>query len=417
MTPPQWLVAFDQALGRAGVAAHEIVAGGGRLLVTQQPGAAGITVRLDGEGWARTRRFVLGTDRPVDLDERTRQAVLHAVRSVEAHLPPELDEPAARFAPETGVEDRFRRLFPFCTVERSRAADATTVEVLVRTTARCNQACPFCSAPPPHPDPSRRALEACIASAAVSFPGAVLTLTGGEPTLRPACLAEVRGALAEPGLGRVQVQTNAVAFAERLAPDAIAPDPRLSWFVSLHALDEAVYDACTGTRRQLGPALSGIERLLRAGHDLVINCVVSRENLHHLDEYVRAFPQRVGASARVELHFSVLICPEHRPGAADLIVPYSDLAPALRHAVELARAAGVRVAPLRSSTHASLPFCVLDAEARAETARRPELEGDDPGWVKAKGCADCAESTACLGVPAPYAARLGLAELRPLPRR
>jgi len=427
---PQWLIALRQSLGRSGAPVQELVAGSGRLRAVLGGGGARelvATVRprtAGTRGWASTRRFVLGYEGQHDLSpigQRWMQALLRAVRRLESHLPDELDESCGYFADNTSAEARFAALFPFSTIERSQLGDERTTEILVRTTSRCNQACPFCSAPLPQPEPSERSIVACAEAAAQVYPGAVVTLTGGEPTLRRGFVAEVHGALEVPDLSRVQVQTNAVAFASRLDAKSLAADERLVFFVSLHALDEAVYDQCTGTRRQLRPALNGIRSLLSAGHQLVVNCVVSRLNFDHLPEFVRGLPEQIPCDDRVELHFSVLICPEHRPEAPPLLVPYTELAPALESAAQSAVHSGLRVSPLRSSTHASLPACVLSPSFRDSMPRRPEVQPSETGyedfskdWVKASTCRQCRERDSCLGVPAPYARNLGLAELRPI---
>ena len=427
---PQWLIALRRSLGRSGVPVREIVAGSGRIRAVLNADAATAlvaTVRprsADAHGWASTRRFVIGYEGRRDLaplDQRWMKALLHAVQRCESHLPAELDESCGCFAESTSAEARFAALFPFSAVERSRLGDDLTTEILVRTTSRCNQECPFCSAPPPQPEPSEGSIAACAEAAAQIYPGAVFTLTGGEPTLRREFLAEVRGALGVTGLGQIQVQTNAVAFASRLEAKDLPVDERLTFFVSLHGLDDTVYDQCTGTRRQLRPALTGIRNLLGAGHQLIVNCVVSRLNLGHLPDFIRSLPEQIPCDERVELHFSVLICPEHRPGAPPLLLPYTELAPALERAAEDAASAGLRVSPLRSSTHASLPACVLSPDARDRLPRRPQVQPSETGyedlakaWVKASTCQSCRERETCLGVPAPYARALGLSELVPI---
>ncbi|MFC1611925.1 hypothetical protein ACFL6C_13260, partial [Myxococcota bacterium] len=119
--------------------------------------------------WAKTERFAIGYNGSEDLD-RERQRWLARTRQVlgrvETRLPSDLVESGGLFLPSTPPQDRFFRLFPFCTVERSRAVDEASTEVMIRTTAKCNQACPFCSGPPSHDAPSSRTLMTCIEQAA-----------------------------------------------------------------------------------------------------------------------------------------------------------------------------------------------------------------------------------------------------------
>ncbi len=160
---------------------------------------------------------------------------------------------------------------------------------------------------------------------------------------------------------------------------------------------------------------------MEAGHGVTINCVVQSINLEHLISYVEALPGTFAMDERSTLHFSVLICPEYRPEAADYLVPYSRLAPGLEAAAERGAALGLRVDPLRSSTHAAVPACVLSEEYRHHDPHRPHVFAGETGyedlslpWVKAERCRGCAEDPWCLGFPAAYARRFGLDEPKPL---
>ncbi len=428
VAPPPWLARLHEVLRRVRLPVGDIVlaqrrleidllrSDAPRLRVQVTPHAVGC------QGFDRTNRYVIGFDGAGDLDPAGRRALARLVevlRRVEAALPPDLEGVGGVFATDTSAEERFGRLFPFCTVERSRAGDHEITELLVRMTRSCNQHCPFCSAPD-HATPPPSTLAAMIRQAPQVFPGLMLSLTGGEPTLRPSFASELRLALQLEAIARVQVQTNAVTFARKLDPASFPPSPRLAFFVSLHALDPHVYDRCTGTTGQLPLALEGIGNLLRAGHDVTINCVISSANIDHLDEYVRVLARRYSGPP-LKLHFSTIICPETRPEAASFLVPYPVVAARLRTVVPLASDGGIVVEPLRSSTHASMPPCMLAPGDRERNPHRPRIlphetgfEDFSRGWVKSSRCRECVESEFCLGVPRAYAQRFGLADLSPL---
>jgi pyruvate-formate lyase-activating enzyme len=424
----RWLPGLVAALQRASVATADAVLADASLRVTLLPSPRAplvVVVRPRSQqspGYAHSERFTIGFDGTSDLDPVARRALakfIELFREIEPRVPAELDGFAAIAAASSSPERDLRRLFAFVDVERSRGEEGERCEVLVRATPACNQACPFCSAPA-HREPDGEALLACFSAVARLLPGALLTLTGGEPTLRPSFLDELTAALELPGIGRVQVQSNAVGFAKKHDPACIRPDPRLGFFVSLHALDEQLYDACTGSRGQLRLALDGIRRLLQAGHAVTLNTVVSSLNLHHLDALARGVSELFDAPRRPRLHFSVLICPERRPDAARMLVRYRELAPVVELALASAARAGIDVEPLLRSTHASLPACVVSPEHRVGRTL-PELGQHETGhrtlhtpWVKADGCARCVEAAHCLGVPRPYAERFGLEELAPL---
>jgi pyruvate-formate lyase-activating enzyme len=427
---PHWLVMLARMLNARGAPARDLVAGGGRLEIDFGPAGDAELVatvrplRPRAQGWAATRHFVIGYQGSSELkspNRRRLQALLDVLRRLETHVPAGLDVPCALFSHQPTAEVRFLRLFPFCTVERSRQGSVETTEVLIRATTLCNESCPFCSAPMQEAEPTEATLRACMEQAHSSFPGGILTLTGGEPTLRPAFMEELACALAGSGCSQIQVQTNALSFAQRLDAAAIPPSHRLFFFASMHALDESIYEACTGTKGTFGQACAGLQALLAAGHSLVINCVVNRLNLDHLPQYVRVLSGMLGPDSRAELHFSSLICSERRPQAPMYLVRYRDLAPAVEQAATLAHELGIRVSSLRSSTYASLPACTLTRVRREDSPRRLVLPAHETGyeqsgrrWVKSECCRVCRETDSCLGVPSAYARQFGLAELKPI---
>lgn len=385
------------------------------------------------EGWRRTERLVVGYDGAGDPGPdgvRWLERVHDLLSRIEGALPDRLAGFAALGLDARRPMEALATAFPFVTLERTTVASSRKarprpgegVEVLVRATSRCNQACPFCSGPK-HAEPSGEVLRACFRTVGNLLPGALVSLTGGEPTLRRGFVGEVLAALDALPRGEVQVQTNAVRFAEALDPSDLPPGPPLRFFVSLHALDEAIYDRCTGSRGQFGRALAGTRRLLAAGHVVTLNAVVCRENADHVETYVRRMPRAFPGSPRPALHFSTLICPEWNPRAASSLVPYGRVVEALRRAARAAREIGWEMLPLRSSTHATMPACVLRPSERPRRAeyrvgpRETGYEDFSRPFVKAVRCRTCSETSRCLGVPRPYALAFGLDELRPIRTR
>jgi len=373
--------------------------------------------------YAQTRRFSIGYQGRDELDPTERQGLdrlVAALQQVEGKLPTNLDGAAGVFDRATPPAERFLRLFPFCTVERSLADETDITEVLVRTTSHCNQRCPFCTAPE-HDTPSASVMRSLLQAVPDAFPGAMLSLTGGEPTLRPSFLREVETAATREGISSVQVQTNAILLGSKIDPSVLTPRPHLSFFVSLHAIHPDLYDRCTGTSGQLPLALRGVRRLVDAGHRVTVNCVVSAINIGHLDGYARAWPTVLPVGDAIDWHFSTLICPQSRPEAAEHLVAYPDLVRRLREVAAVAQRVGVAVQSLRASTHASVPACLLPPEDRDRGSHRPVVLAHETGlldqgrpWVKPATCEDCALTPHCLGVPRPYAARFGLDTLRPI---
>jgi pyruvate-formate lyase-activating enzyme len=428
-TPPTWVRNLAALLRKVEVPLVELVARDGALtLVLATPGRPRLVVdaapgRGDARTYATAGHFAIGYHgaRSLGLEEqRAVDRVVALFTRLAERIPGGWQGAWVLGDAGDPPAEALRRRFPFVTVETVSTPEGPASEVLVRTTPRCNQSCPFCSGPP-HAEPSGSTVLALLRAVGGTVPGALITLTGGEPTLRADFADLVRAGLAAPSVAELQVQTNAVGFARAGSVEALPTDARLRFFVSLHAVDEALYDALTGSRGQLPRALAGIRALLSAGHAVTLNALAAASNLSHLSDWVAALPGLLDGLPRPRLHFSVLICPEYNPQAAQHLAPYPALVQALTAASSAGRAAGFHVDPLAASTHAVIPLCLLPADQRAEARRRlvvqPGQTGyDDPRtpWTKASTCRACAVRDACLGVPAAYARRFGLAELSPL---
>lgn len=323
-------------------------------------------------------------------------------------------------APQPGSPEGLNRAYPFVRVETKTCGSVAIHEILVRTTSRCNQNCPFCSAEPLSCEATAAELKESIRRAAVEFPSARVTLTGGEPTLRKDLADLVIFALDQAAVGSVLVQTNAVAIGLKPQRLAFPNSSRLSFFVSLHATQPEPYNLTTDSSRQLPWALRGIRHLHAAGHRITVNCVVNRLNVDHLEDVVRTVYGVCPGSPRLELHFSIVMCPEYRDGAPDFLVSYSTVADRLRDAIRLAGELGLPVDSPLSSTHASIPACMLD-DALRHRSSRPLLHDHETGyedgsksWVKSSRCLTCRETASCLGLPKAYARRFGFGEIRPI---
>ena len=426
-----WIDALVRAAEQAGIAVQRASARDG-ILTLEVRAASGAAVGVDVLPRAPRERYHLATARfglrhhgraaPAREQQDALDALAKAIRSVEASLP-------ATPAPGGGSADGRAAAPALFTVERSAsvAGDAVWTELLVRLTARCNQRCPFCSGPPDHPDANPERVRAWLDEELPRHPRPTVTLTGGEPGLWTGLPDLVGHLLARPDVVEVRVQTNAVPFARPERAAALPAAPRLRFFVSFHAARADLYDLCTGTRGQLELAVAGIRNLLASGHALTLNVVANRHNADHLEAWTSSVAELFPGPPRPRLHFSITMCPEHRPEAPAWLVRYADLAPRLAAAARRARALGLECDPLLASSHAAIPPCLLP---EAERGRAPRADGaeavpvhrpDEAGvedasrpWVKSEACLRCSETGRCLGVPRSYADRFGLSELHPL---
>lgn len=427
-----WTVRLRDLLVKMQMPVERVVVSGNALhFELEGVGDSPITVQMmprgePGDHFMASDAWVYHYQGPRDLPAEERQVLellVKVLMHLESRLPTDWtagqDEGAAD-DPESQADGGFSRRFPFADIEHSVSDGKTRTEVLIRITEKCNQECPFCSAPEvTTPSPSE--LVKCVSAAAGLFPGLHVALTGGEPTNRAGFLKLLRHCLDLETVSAVQVQTNAVAFSTGNRVKRLPKDGKLSFFVSLHAVDPLIYDRCTGTRGQLQRALKGIRHLLGGGHPVLINAVANSENLAHLPDLVSSIPELFPGLPLPGVHFSILMCPPGRPAAEAFMVRYSEVVEVLEEAIARGEDSGVYVEPLVHSTHASIPLCLVSPRQRESADRRPHLREDETGfedysrpWVKANACRDCAATNHCLGVPTPYARRFGLEELKPI---
>jgi pyruvate-formate lyase-activating enzyme len=432
---PKWLCDLIDAAARAGAPVRSASALGGVLKLVLDPATPAsspleVEIKLVEPGrryFVRTRRYGLSYRGPSQLpvaEVMQMKKLASALGAIEDGLPDVLEA-------RVGVDAAGGQAgFPFCTVERfvGPSGEPAFSELLVRLTSRCNQRCPFCSAPPPHAEPDLGAVVAWLETALAGAPRPIVTLTGGEPTLWPGLAELVREFLSRPEILQVKVQTNAVAFDDPRALDGWPASDRLMFFVSLHGANDNVYDLCTGTTGQLARAVAGIRNLLKTDGPVLLNLVVNRHNVDHLEEWVHAVADLFRGPRMPRLHFSTATCPDHRVTAPDCLVRYTDLAPKLQAAASLAVDLGLDCESLLSSSHASIPACLLDpahrvrpgaAEGRDQilpvhSEAEVGVEGAGKPWVKARCCERCSQTRWCLGLPRAYVQRFGLGELLPV---
>lgn len=440
IVPPsrKWFAAFYTQLVKF-IPVSECILGGGSirirpkdkdssflLVLEPRDGAAEGFCFAGGGRWILSYRGSRISAREQDYINK----VLHVINLFKEHIPHGLDGYACCLSGQVLEQEAslvLRKMFPFITVEHSASADGAHCEVLLRTSGTCNLDCPFCSAPPVA-EPDSDIVAACICETASLLPGATLSLTGGEPALKDSFLFELERALEEEKLGNVQVQTNAIPFARHINPKEIPPDSRLSFFISLHAVDPVIYSQCSGGKADVNDALTGIRRIQEAGHNIVINTVVCSLNLDHLTEIASYLPMPSSGKSSC-WHLSALICPEYRKEAEKYLVRYDLLPSVILKASKAAQKRGIRVDSLLSSTHAAVPPCVFFSALPDDRRWLVDKKTDDlyeeegreknknrfSDRLKAPFCKDCSEFERCPGVPASYKKRFGFTGLRPIP--
>lgn len=291
----------------------------------------------------------------------------------------------------------------------SETAGSAVLERVIRVNFHCNQDCEFCFVDRVLPAPPAASVRAQIDRAAADGV-ALLSLSGGEPTLDPDLADHIRYATA---LGlRVQIQTNATRTADPALVQALADAGLAEAFISLHGATAATSDAVTRAPGTFAKTLLGIDQLLAHGVRVSLNCVITGPNHRDLVALPELIAARWGGVPTLNFSWananSALV-----PIDEDVTPKFSAARPYLKAALDACTALGLDWRGLTGEC--GVPLCFPDA-AWLDPARVPDLghEAAGAGFIKPAECDTCVLSSRCVGVRQGYADLHGLDELRPV---
>lgn len=366
---------------------HALSPGGGSRPGYRRVAACGrclVADRCPGISETYLGRFPVPAMEPV-TDERSRRR-LSVISTVREQIARELVSPNRRQKPGLPPEE----------------------EHIIRINFHCNQACRFCFVSTHLPGARDAAIRAAIIEAGRQR--ARITISGGEPTLNPKLIEYIRLAR-QHSCGPVELQTNAVRFADAAFAREVIDAGVDEVFVSLHGSTAAISDAVTEAPGTFVKTVAGLDNIARLGVALGLNFVMCRTNYRDLPQFIRFVHGRWPAAA-VSLSF-VAPSSDVVPMVADLVPRYSDVLPYLSEALELARQLGLWVGPLDSMC--GLPLCLWPVPLDEPLMRADIPPGFDGGeFVKTDACRACAVERKCYGLRRRYAELHGTAELRPL---
>jgi MoaA/NifB/PqqE/SkfB family radical SAM enzyme len=251
--------------------------------------------------------------------------------------------------------------------------------------------------------------------------------TGGEATIHPGFWTVIER-VATYGMSW-DINTHGRSFSKpRFAQRAVETGLQRA-IVSLHSHHPATSAAIFGTNEDAHhETVAGIDHLLAAGVDVMLNCVLTRLNLTQLEDYLQAGYQRFGGKVAFKFVFPTTIGRGGQwPGIATL--RYSDVRETVQRLWALAAQMHLRL------FFESFPNCILqDPEAVnlgrsafGETHYLDDATGDRVYAMRhieaelsafGEACQQCAAVRSCSGVALEYAQQHGVGELTPfLPQR
>jgi MoaA/NifB/PqqE/SkfB family radical SAM enzyme len=281
-------------------------------------------------------------------------------------------------------------------------------ERVIRVNFHCNQACDFCFVSTHLPPAADKVIREAIVDAGRR--GARITISGGEPTLNPKLTEYIRLAR-QHSRGPVELQTNAIRFADMTLAQEVIGAGVDEVFVSLHGSTAEISDAVTAAPGTFVKTVAGVDNLACLDVVLGLNFVMCERNYRDLPAYIR-FVDRRWPKAMLSLSF-VAPSSDLVPMDRTLIPRYGDVLPYLRDALQIAQERGLWVSPLDSMC--GLPLCLWPTALDEPLSRADIPAGFDGGeFIKTDACRSCMAQAKCYGLRRRYALLYGTQELHPL---
>ena len=298
--------------------------------------------------------------------------------------------------------------------------------VLFRLGERCNHACPMCtnSGRPELDQLERDELLARLDHVhALGFRR--LVLTGGEPTIHPSffALAEaIRARGMAWDLNTHGRSFHRADFARRARATGLERA-----IVSLHGHDAEVSGWMSGAPRvAFDQTLAGLANLVAEDVEVMVNLVLSKKNLGHLDAWLELLARELGTMVSAKICFPSLDSKGRDWDDVQLAV--EDVRLPLARARATASRLGLAL------VWESVPNCITGDPSHGNLGRlgfgeTHYLDDSDGRTIVSiarieaatarfhPDCLRCAASDRCSGVSATYAARFGTNALVPFPRR
>ena len=249
-----------------------------------------------------------------------------------------------------------------------------------------------------------------------------VVVTGGEATIHPGFWTVIERLAAH---GMVwDVNTHGRTFSQPLfARRAVATGLKRA-IVSLHShhppTSAAIFGASQDAHHE---TVAGVERLLEAGVDVMLNCVLTRLNLMQLEDYLESAHQRFGRAVAYKFVFPSTIG-KGGQWAEIATLRYSDVGTTVQRLRALAASLGLRI------FFESFPNCILQVadslnlgrSAFGETHYLDDATGDRVYAMRhieaelsafGEACRLCLAKRHCPGISLQYAKRYGVDELSP----
>ncbi len=251
--------------------------------------------------------------------------------------------------------------------------------LIIRLMSRCNCDCIFCCVREEIANSQDFPLDLLKAKVLEHSSDTPVDLFGGEPTLYPHFL-EALSFIRKRG-HPVTIATNSHRFSDQKFTNKISSMGISQIRTSLYGHTEELHEFHTRRKNSFKQTVHGIANILDAGIELVVNTVITKENVLHLSEIVQ-FLHGLGVQ---RIKFGSLVNVEH----CHAIVPRMDLVrPNLTKALENSEKLGQIFAVEKS------PFCLASKYQHIFVS-----EQDEYLYKQTAKCQTCGLFKNCVGIP------------------
>jgi MoaA/NifB/PqqE/SkfB family radical SAM enzyme len=295
--------------------------------------------------------------------------------------------------------------------------------VLFRFGEQCNYRCPMCSntgEPSLFFHQTDELLRRADFLHRYGFRRAVVT--GGEATIHPGFWTVVERLAAHGMIWDINTHGRSFSkpeFARRAVEIGLERA-----IVSLHSFHPPTSAAIFGVSEEAHHGtVTGVERLLEAGVDVMLNCVLTRLNLDQLEEYLQVGYDRFGARVAFKFVFPSTIGKGGQWEGIETI-RYGEVRETVSRLQDLAARLGVRI------SFESFPNCILQNPDAVNYGRSTfgeshyldDTTGDRVYAMRhieaelsafGEACRQCVAVRRCPGIALRYAKRFGVEELTP----
>jgi len=288
------------------------------------------------------------------------------------------------------------------------------MDVLLRLGPECNQKCLFCNVPKCRKVSTDEAIKWL---GKIKEKISILSITGGEPTLRQNLLKIIKTASETNSIKYVNLQTNAAMASYKKYASELKQAGLYSAFVAFHSHDETVSNNLTNSNLWK-KSVKGIKNLLAEGIIVTLNPVINKLNYQLLPEYIKFVKKEFPGIKEISFSF---VQPTGRAWTNKWIVPkYSEVKPYLKKTLEYCKKNSIKF----GNPYCGFPLCYfpgfeelsnefLDnfAQGNMEKKAVKKVKSDK---VKSDSCKKCKYDNCCNGVWANYAKIHGVSELNPI---